>query len=331
MSSRAETSRFHTSDTMNTVSRVSAPRPHSRILLYWQAALCVAVIAVNPQTSACAATLADLFNGGSITAGNARFDNWELVSVDATSSTLPNFAQINVVPLVSDPAKPGVQIQGNGQLTTTGLNALDINLRFRVSALSGGNAFTGHELNLSSVAFGDLTGRAIVSHELALPGNNLGSGVTIVDNDSGISRPLSSGNFAPQPSFMTNVNLFLNGLTSTINLAAYSHSFSQTGPTTTPGDYNLDGNVDAADYAVWRKNPEAFGGNVAGYDTWRTNFGATFGSGSNALQPPSAVPEPTSALLLLSIAAVGAWRHRRFALSNCVTQRVSIAAKCCKI
>jgi hypothetical protein len=42
------------------------------------------------------------------------------------------------------------------------------------------------------------------------------------------------------------------------------------------GDYNDDGEVDAADYVVWRKNPAGFGG-PAGYSAWRTNFGSSAG------------------------------------------------------
>ncbi len=37
-----------------------------------------------------------------------------------------------------------------------------------------------------------------------------------------------------------------------------------------PGDYNLSGVVDAADYVVWRKSD----GSPDGYNTWRVNFGA---------------------------------------------------------
>jgi hypothetical protein len=54
----------------------------------------------------------------------------------------------------------------------------------------------------------------------------------------------------------------------------------------------IDGKVDAADYVVWRKTI----GTQAGYDTWRTNFGRTGGSGSGSSL--SAVPEPASLLLL---------------------------------
>ena len=41
------------------------------------------------------------------------------------------------------------------------------------------------------------------------------------------------------------------------------------------GDYNGDGNVGAADYVAWRKDPASFGGDPDGYDTWRAAFGAS--------------------------------------------------------
>jgi probable HAF family extracellular repeat protein len=78
-----------------------------------------------------------------------------------------------------------------------------------------------------------------------------------------------------------------------------------------PGDFNHDGTVDAADYVVWRKNPASFGGDPAGYITWRANFGQTGGSGSGSALSQSAVPEPTSALLLIFAAAVVTRRGRR--------------------
>jgi len=79
-----------------------------------------------------------------------------------------------------------------------------------------------------------------------------------------------------------------------------------------PGDYNNDGTVDAADYVLWRKNPAAFGGDPAGFNTWVANFGGTGGSGS--LSSASA-PEPATALLLC-IAAVSwlAIRRKRVVL-----------------
>jgi hypothetical protein len=73
------------------------------------------------------------------------------------------------------------------------------------------------------------------------------------------------------------------------------------------GDYNGDGNVDAADYVVWRKSLGETGSDLPAdgnnneeidapdYDAWRTNFGRTVASTSFA---PAVVPEPAPAVLL---------------------------------
>jgi autotransporter-associated beta strand protein len=73
-----------------------------------------------------------------------------------------------------------------------------------------------------------------------------------------------------------------------------------------PGDFSDDGVVDATDYAVWRKTPEAYSG-AAGYKAWQTNFGKTAaGSGSSA----AAVPEPVGMMLLcLAAPALSCGRH----------------------
>jgi autotransporter-associated beta strand protein len=74
-----------------------------------------------------------------------------------------------------------------------------------------------------------------------------------------------------------------------------------------PGDFNVDGNVDAADYVLWRKND----GTPQGYDAWRANFGATAGGGSagDALAGAT-VPEPASAVLLLAAAFAAGYALR---------------------
>jgi hypothetical protein len=76
------------------------------------------------------------------------------------------------------------------------------------------------------------------------------------------------------------------------------------------GDYNRDGNADAADYVVWRKTD----GSQQGYDTWRSNFGNSAGGGSLA-GGNAAVPEPSSAatlaigaLAILSIRFLSRWQ-----------------------
>jgi hypothetical protein len=77
------------------------------------------------------------------------------------------------------------------------------------------------------------------------------------------------------------------------------------------GDYNENGLVDSADYVLWRNSVgtavvefSGADGNGNGlidqpdYDVWRSHFGTALGSGAGALTAV-AVPEPTSALLLV--------------------------------
>jgi autotransporter-associated beta strand protein len=94
--------------------------------------------------------------------------------------------------------------------------------------------------------------------------------------------------------------------------------FSGTGlitltPVGLAGDYNGDGKVDAADYVVWRKNPSGFGGDPAGYNTWRANFGNPPGAGSGTgLVGSGAVPEPgTLVLAMAGVLLACAGRCRR--------------------
>jgi hypothetical protein len=69
----------------------------------------------------------------------------------------------------------------------------------------------------------------------------------------------------------------------------------QTESTGPNGDYNGDGQVDAADYVAWRK-----GAGVPStepyYNAWRTNYGTTTGGGRASV---IAVPEPTCVVLTL--------------------------------
>ena len=83
------------------------------------------------------------------------------------------------------------------------------------------------------------------------------------------------------------------------------------------GDYNKNGVVDAADYTVWRdklgqpagslenRNPANSGPIGADdYTFWKSRFGATSGSGGGSLAGGSAVPEPTTAALLLATSII---------------------------
>lgn len=75
-----------------------------------------------------------------------------------------------------------------------------------------------------------------------------------------------------------------------------------------PGDFNGDGLVDAADYAVFRDGFAAGAYNEYDYRAWRDFYGATTQSLGAALQG-SAVPEPASGWVLL-VGLSGALRRR---------------------
>jgi autotransporter-associated beta strand protein len=63
------------------------------------------------------------------------------------------------------------------------------------------------------------------------------------------------------------------------------------------GDFNGDGVVNAADYAVWRKS---YSSNLALFSLWQANFGNVSGAGSSGGGLKSAaVPEPASMVLAL--------------------------------
>jgi len=88
------------------------------------------------------------------------------------------------------------------------------------------------------------------------------------------------------------------------------------------GDYNGNGVVDAADYIVWRKSLNQQGAglaadsngdgvvNTADYNFWRSRVGNVIGSGSG-LGTSTAIPEPTSAALLLVAGALVAIMRKR--------------------
>ncbi|MEQ8849731.1 hypothetical protein [Botrimarina sp.] len=72
-----------------------------------------------------------------------------------------------------------------------------------------------------------------------------------------------------------------------------------------PGDYNGDGQVNAADYTVWRDgaSPDS---SPAGYQLWADNYGSSASGGAAA----ASVPEPHAVCLLALALTAGASRRR---------------------
>jgi hypothetical protein len=83
-------------------------------------------------------------------------------------------------------------------------------------------------------------------------------------------------------------------------------------PVDTPGDFNKDGTVDAADYVMWRKN----NGPAGDYTTWQNNFGeGSPGAGGFAVAgaDSASVPEPTSLLfaVVMGVTMICSFFRRR--------------------
>lgn len=75
---------------------------------------------------------------------------------------------------------------------------------------------------------------------------------------------------------------------------------------TTAGDFNDDGNVDAADYVTWRKTD----GGATTYNEWRMNFAVASGAGS------ATVPEPSYLVLVVGSVLVSAVFSRQLVRSR---------------
>jgi hypothetical protein len=266
--------------------------------------------------SAPAATLSDLLAGGFVDAGNARFSGWQLISLDATGSPQPDLSQVTVVPLVNIATQPGLQFVGNGQLATTGVNALDLVLNYRVQALTGSNSFNGHALSLTGPTFGGSGGLANVSEEaITRNGADLGPNLAAADNQSDVFLLNDEGTFAPQLDIAVNMNVFVTGVSAsdTVTLPSFAVRYMQTGPPVIGGDFDQDGDVDGADFLRWQVGQSPNPSSPLDLAQWRTNFGQS----TAATMMVSAAPEPTSAVLAgvlaLCMVAGGGRRSRRAA------------------
>ena len=84
------------------------------------------------------------------------------------------------------------------------------------------------------------------------------------------------------------------------------------------GDYNGDGLVNPADYAVWRNSlgqtgsgllADGNGNNIidqGDYDIWKQNFGQVLPASGNLLHGNDSIPEPTTAAAMALLLAVAA-------------------------
>jgi hypothetical protein len=110
-----------------------------------------------------AVPLSDLFNGGSLIAGDKLFDRWELIFEDASPFTpFPDYSLTDVTPRDdggNNPG-PGINIDFGDQMTVEGDDIyayIDITFGFRVSTLDGVAAIKDNSLNFDSGSLSRVT------------------------------------------------------------------------------------------------------------------------------------------------------------------------------
>jgi hypothetical protein len=176
------------------------------------------------------------------------------------------------------------------------------------------------------------------------PGKPVGSnfeGPTFTSLTAPIAIPWATGDAMGDPLWATSAILasgtFATNVTPSFEAGSSGQVFTTLGSSSTFGliapattttvvrvfigsaDYNDNGIVDAADYALWRNFngvsvPNGFGPdgngdgivNVADYNFWRSRFGLPMGSGSGGSLSTGAVPEPWSGILLMAGAILAA-------------------------
>lgn len=269
-----------------------------------QLALIAALAASGlPGAAAQAALLSELLSGQWIDAGGARFSNWQLVGVDATAAP-PNLSLITVVPVTNDSMQPGLQFGGGGQLATTGVDGMDLQLQYRVQAIGAASSFAGQSVAINGLSFGGPGGVASISQETTSTGGViLGSAVAFADNAAGVLQQVSAASFPPRLNVDASLNIFLQGTAGSdaISLSTFTVRFNQTGPTSLAGDFNHDHDVNGVDFLIWQRGGSPNPLSAQDLALWKSNLGQSI----SVTPAGSAAPEPCGLdLLLQSVAAV---------------------------
>jgi autotransporter-associated beta strand protein len=193
----------------------------------------------------------------------------------------------------------GAPIAGTGGLTQSGSGTLTLNAANTFSGttraglgtllLANSLALQNSTLNLDSadngaVSFGTLNAATL--------GGIAGSRDRVLENASNAAVALTIGNNNQAATYtgvlsgagsltkvgtgvqtLSGMNTYNGG--TAINAGTLLFTKTSAMPSLSGGgDYNVDGQVDAADYVLWRKTPGSFGGDP-GYGVWRSNFGAS--------------------------------------------------------
>ncbi len=184
------------------------------------------------QNTAQAVPLTDLFAGGSITAVDKLFSNWQNLGTN-----IGDLSQIDVTTLVDQPDNPGIRFTDNGDVWRVAGgppgSSFFLDFSYTVTVLNPTQQITDNSLVLESFSINGLdTGTAgIEIVEFVFDSGNNQQAFKRVSALQGDLNIVDLANFAPQPSLLvtTSVNGFVEGLpTDLAELNAFSQRFSQT-------------------------------------------------------------------------------------------------------
>jgi hypothetical protein len=140
-----------------------------------------------------------------------------------------------------------------------------------------------------------------IEHQVDLTGMSAGWHVLGIDYDP-VTGDVTAVFDATTINFDTTTDLVGNffigyreNLPGTGNTMARPPTYDLWVQTNIPGDHNLDGDVDARDYVLWRKQNPGADNTHQGYVDWKTHFGESL----NGAGGGQGVPEPGTVVLML--------------------------------
>lgn len=294
--------------------------------------LAVAALAAFSRP-AWAGTYADIMVQGE--AAGTEFNDWVGIPVLANDPIdnpggSPEFIDIEAVQVANDDQFLYIRIAYHNNSSANTYVAIDTDQNKATGFDVAQVGLIGSEIGYQNdFPFSQMTG--IFNTNVALTGGPIGNGGALIwpywdqdgpDKEMAIPRNLFV-TFPAGPAFTQNsIDIMIytdEGLYDITDVISYTFADAPAG---TPGDYNGDTHVDAADYTIWRdtlgstadlrangNDTGASAGviDAADYDVWKTGFGSA-GSGSLAA---AGVPEPASVVMaIVALVAVGGLRRR---------------------
>lgn len=175
-------------------------------------------------------TLEELAGGASLVVNGRLFSNW---SASDASSIGVNLSRIEIHPLDDQPAGAAVRYRTNGELTTAGLDEIDLDLFFTVSALATASRFDTSSLVLDDVAFGSTNqgGFVRVSQDLwSASGIDWLGGQDVLATFAGPSNVHDILSLTPPESVLSVTTHFLitgDGAIDEVSLNGFTQRFSE--------------------------------------------------------------------------------------------------------